>query len=142
MSQEEKRCWRCRYEHSGFCCDWDQHTNITDAGVCQCPSAIVMIDLDSNIETCGNCGRYTQSSIDADWRLSLSPDLDRFAQMILDRDFIASRRRIIRNALGHYRKLLTERSEREFPGNPYTTDLIERGEVSAMLLELYEEQDN
>lgn len=143
-----KPCWRCNYIHSGMCCDWDWFVPIQLAGVCKCCdlcSGITYESVNGDPESCGNCGRWHSSKAEwseqTDWRLSLNPELDKFARMLLEKDSNMARR-VIRSALGYYRKLLTDRSQREFPANPYTTDLIERSNVASLLIELWDEADN
>ena len=71
----------------------------------------------------------------ADWRFELSSDLDKFARMILEKRS-GTARRVIKNALVAYRTLLTERINGT---DIYSADALERSEVSACLIELFDE---
>lgn len=51
-------CWRCQYQHVGMCCDHD------GVGECKCVPLCSTITMDTDPETCGNCGRVLSESDD------------------------------------------------------------------------------
>jgi hypothetical protein len=80
---------------------------------------------------------YTHEHI-ADWRFGLSSELDKFARMLLEKGTSAAiARRTIFKALQCYRNHLTDRIGSD--PNPYTDDQMERSNVSACLIELWDD---